>query len=43
MQGFQNSGKGWEGEGIRNFTDIFLLGEGNLRRSDFDNLSSFQS
>ena len=32
-----------KGRGIRNFTDIFLLGEGNLRRGDFDNLSSFQS
>ena len=30
--------------GTRNFTEgIFLLGEGNLRRSDFDNLSPFQS
>ena len=30
--------------GTRNFTEgIFLLGEDNLRRSDFDNLSPFQS
>ena len=41
--GFPNSGKGWEEiplseEEIRNFTEGSLLpGEGNLRRSGFDN------
>ena len=33
-----------EGGGIRNFTgEIFLPGEGNLRRSDFDDSNFFQS
>ena len=32
------------GGGIRNFAgEIFLPGEGNLRRSDFDNSNLFQS
>ena len=34
------------GVGIRNITEgggIFLLGEGNLRRSDFDDSNLFQS
>ena len=51
MQGFPNSSKelGWvegkfQGAGqIKNFTgEIFLSGEGNLRRSDFDDLNVSQ-
>ena len=44
IQGFSNSGKGWGRVGIGNFTgEIFLLGEGSLGRSDFDNSNLFQS
>ena len=42
QQGFPNSGKRWGG--IRNFTcGDFFTGEGNLRKSDFDNSNLFQS
>ena len=43
LQSFLNSGKGCGGGGIRDFAgggEIFLPGEGNLRRSDFDQLKS---
>ena len=37
-------GRGGEGGGGGNFTGvIFLPGEGNLRRSDFDDSNLFQS
>ena len=45
MQGFPNSGKavGVGGELEILLGGFFLPGEGNLRRSDFDNLNLFQS
>ena len=49
LQSFPNSGKGWGGEpppvvGIGNFTGWGgVLGEGNLRRSDFHDSNLFQS
>ena len=45
MQGFPNSDKGWEGGKffpVRGWGD-FLSGEGNLRRSDFDDSKLFHS
>ena len=48
-QGFPNSAKGWgkippsEGELEILLGEIFLPGDGNLRRSDFDNSNLFQS
>ena len=48
-QGFSNSAKGWgkippsEGELEILLGEIFLPGDGNLRRSDFDNSNLFQS
>ena len=42
MRGFPNSGKGW-GDQKFYWGGIFLLDEGNLRRSDFDNSNLFQS
>ena len=40
----RKGGKFSVGREIRNFTGgIFLLGEGNLRESDFDNSNHFQS
>ena len=49
-QGFPNSSKGWGGEGGKFppeeseilLGENFLPGEGNLRRSDFDNFNLFQ-
>ena len=55
MQGFKNSGKGWGGGKfspvgweeseifLRGGEGIVLLGEGNLRMSDFDDSSLFQT
>ena len=48
LQGFPNSNKVWvreRGGGNWKFywEGIFLPGEGNLRRSDFDNLNLFQN
>ena len=49
-QGFPNSGKGWgKFPSVRGESDIllgeeiFLTGEANLRRSDFDDFNLFQS
>ena len=43
FQGFPHSSKEW-GKGIRNSAGgIFLLGGGNLRRNDFDQLNLFQN
>ena len=45
-QGFPNSARGW-GVGEKSEISLegrsFLPGEGNLRRSDFDDLNLFQS
>ena len=43
LQCFLNSGKGWGELEILLGREIFLPGEGNLRRSDFDNSSPLQS
>ena len=47
MQGFPNSIKGWGmsspvGE-MENFVAVFLLGVGNLRRSEFNDFYIFKS
>ena len=38
---FQIAVRGGRGGGIFSLRGIFLLGSGNLRRSDFDNLNLF--
>ena len=43
-QGFGGGAGGWGGGGIGNFTGgNFLPGEGNLRKSDFDDSKLFQN